>query len=250
MITIKDVNYTIKQRKILQNINIDIPKGGITALIGPNGAGKSTLFSLMSRLKPCQTGTIHFDNLNVSTAKANDIAKKVAILTQENTLHAKITVEDLLMFGRYPYHQGNPTEEDQFIVKQGLSQFKLLDYASYYLSELSGGQRQRALVAMIFCQSTDYLLLDEPLNNLDMYHAKYLMLALQELAAEHNKTIVIVLHDINQAIQYSNHIIAMKNGSVLLNGTPEEVITQDNLYDIFNVDCDIIYHKGIKRVIF
>lgn len=249
MIEIKHVHHRIQQQNILSDINLTIPKGGISALIGPNGAGKSTLFSLMARLNPLQSGDIYFDNMHIATARGNEIAQKVAILTQENTLHAKITVADLLMFGRYPYHQGRPTEEDRTVVEQGLLHFALSDYSARYLSELSGGQRQRALTAMVFCQSTDYLLLDEPLNNLDMYHARALMQRLRQLADDFQKTIVIVLHDINQAIAYADRIIAMQDGTVLFNGAPDTVITPDNVFRLFQVECDVITHKGIRQII-
>lgn len=249
MIKINNISYQIRQTPILTDVCLTLPKGGITALIGPNGAGKSFLLSLMSRLISLQDGEVIFDDLNISTANSGDIAKKLAILAQENNIQARITVYDMLMFGRYPHHQGNPTPACQEIVAKALQDFDLHDYAGRYLSELSGGQRQRALIAMVFCQSTDYVLLDEPLNNLDMYHSRALMGLLRRLADDANRTIVIVLHDINQAAAYADHIVALQNGKLLFEGRPSQVLTPENIYRLFNVQCDVITHKGIMRVL-
>lgn len=249
MINISNISHTIHQHPILKDINLNIPKGGITALIGPNGAGKSTLLSLMARLQPLQTGSISYDHHNLANTPNAEIAKILSILTQENHIHSRITVKDLLMFGRYPYHQGKPTQQDNEIVQQAISQFQLDDLANRYLTELSGGQRQRAMIAMVFCQSTEYVLLDEPLNNLDMYYARSLMQLLKQLTHEHNRTTVVVLHDINQASAYADHIIAMKNRQVAFTGTPEEVFTRDNIRELFNIDVDVIDHKGKKLII-
>lgn len=249
MINIKGISYQINQTAILTDINLSLPKGGITALIGPNGAGKSFLLSLMSRLIPLQSGEVRFDDLNIATADSSDIAKKLAILAQDNPVQARITVYDMLMFGRYPHHQGRPTPDCRAIVEKALQDFDLSDYANRYLSELSGGQRQRALIAMVFCQSTDYVLLDEPLNNLDMYHSRELMQLLRRLADDAGRTIVIVLHDINQAAAYADNIVALQNGKLLFEGSPHHVITPDNIYRLFDVDCEVIEHKGILRVL-
>ena len=163
MITIRNVSFHIGGNPILNNVSLDIPEGGITALIGPNGAGKSTLLSFMARLRPLEQGSISYAGKDVSTTPTAELAKTLSILTQENSVMSRITVRDLLMFGRYPYHQGRPTPEDLAIVENALSEFKLDSFANRYLTELSGGQRQRAMIAMVFCQSTDYVLLDEPL---------------------------------------------------------------------------------------
>ena len=140
----------------------------------------------------------------MATTPTAEVAKILSILTQENSIHSRISVRDLLLFGRYPYHQGRPTAEDKQIVEQAISQFQLYDLANRYLTELSGGQRQRALIAMVFCQSTEYVLLDEPLNNLDMYYARNLMQLLRELTHQHQRTTVVVLQDFNQAAAYAD----------------------------------------------
>ena len=177
------------------------------------------------------------------------MAKVLSILTQENSIHSRISVRDLLLFGRYPYHQGQPKDEDRAIVENALAQFKLEDLAGRYLTELSGGQRQRAMIAMVFCQSTEYVLLDEPLNNLDMHHAKNLMQLLCRLTHEHQRTTVVVLHDINQAAAYADYVVAMKNGRVALTGTPNEVFTRDNIRDLFDMEVDVLDYQGKKLIV-
>lgn len=249
MIQIQQVTHRIGQSIILNNINLTIENGGITALVGANGAGKSTLLSLIARLEPLQQGKILLENKDISTTPSRLIAKSLAILTQENAIHSRITVEDLLMFGRYPHHQGNIQQEDRDIVKEALERFELTDFAQRYLNELSGGQRQRALIAMVFCQKTNYILLDEPLNNLDMFHAKALMQLLRTLTDELKLTTIMVVHDINIASAYADTIIAMKHGEILLQGTPQEIITPENLKTVFNLEAEVLEHHGKRLVI-
>ena len=249
MITIRNVSFHIGTRPILDNINLDIPEGGITALIGPNGAGKSTLLSFMARLQPLVHGNISYAGKDIKTTPTAELARTLSILTQENSIMSRITVRDLLMFGRYPYHQGRPSETDKTIVEEALTEFHLQDFADRYLTELSGGQRQRAMIAMVFCQRTDYVLLDEPLNNLDMYHARCLMQILRRLTDEHKRTTVAVLHDINQAAAYADHVVAMKNGKVALTGTPEEVFTVHNIKELFDMDVDVLDYEGKKLIV-
>ena len=249
MIKIQNVSHNIGNQIILNDVCLNIPKGGITALIGPNGAGKSTLLSFMARLHPLSSGRISYDGQDISTTPTADMARKLSILTQENSIMSRISVRDLLMFGRYPYHQGRPQAEDRQIVENALLEFQLTEFAHRYITELSGGQRQRALIAMVFCQRTDYVLLDEPLNNLDMYHARSLMQLLQKLTHEHQRTTVVVLHDINQAAAYADHIVAMQNGQVLLEGHPNDIFTVANIKKLFDIDVAILEHEGKKLVV-
>ncbi|MDY0272839.1 MAG: ATP-binding cassette domain-containing protein [Advenella sp.] len=248
MIVLDQVSYQVGSLPILKNISTAIEKGGITALVGPNGAGKSTLLSLMARLLPLKTGNISFDGIDLSKTPTCDIAKKLAIMRQDNSVTSRITVRELLMFGRFPYHKGNPCQEDLEIIEKTLQQFNLLELASRFVVDLSGGQRQRTLVAMVFCQSTDYLLLDEPLNNLDMFHARNLMSLLRRIADEHNRTIIIVLHDINYASAYADNIMGMKNGELVLHGRPNDVITPQNLQRLFGVEAEIVPVQNHKLV--
>ena len=249
MIQIRNVGHSIGGRPILRDISLDIPQGGITALIGPNGAGKSTLLSFAARLQPLKQGSISVGGHDVATTPTAELAKILSILTQDNSIVSRISVRDLLMFGRYPYHQGRPSENDRAIVENALDAFQLRDFAERYLTELSGGQRQRGMIAMVFCQQTDYVLLDEPLNNLDMYHARALMRLLRRLTDEHKRTTVVVLHDINQAAAYADYVVAMKNGAVFMADTPDKIFTPDNIRELFDMDVDVLDYKGKKLVI-
>lgn len=249
MIHIENVSHHIGSQTILNNISLEIPSDGITALIGPNGAGKSTLLSLMARLQPLTHGSIRYGHQDLGSTPTAEMARKIAILTQENSIHSRISVRDLLMFGRYPYHQGRPKTVDREIVENALHEFRLEPLAHRYLTELSGGQRQRAMIAMVFCQSTSYVLLDEPLNNLDMYYARNLMQLLHRLTHEHNRTTVVVLHDINQAAAYADHVIAMQDGQVAFAGPPEAVFTEANIKTLFDMDVAVLDYKGKKLVV-
>lgn len=249
MIEIKNVSYHIGKQTILDDVSLNIPQNGITALIGANGAGKSTLLSLMARLRPLETGSIAYNGRDLANTPTAEVAKILSILTQENSIHSRISVRDLLLFGRYPYHQGRPTAEDKQIVEQAISQFQLHDLSNRYLTELSGGQRQRALIAMVFCQSTEYVLLDEPLNNLDMYYARNLMQLLRELTHQHQRTTVVVLHDINQAAAYADYVVAMQKGKVKFAGSPEDVFTVENIKILFDMDVDVLDYKGKKLIV-
>lgn len=157
-------------------------------------------------------------------------------------------MRDLVSFGRYPYHQGRPTAEDEAAVDHSLAVFGLADLAKRSVGELSGGQRQRAQIAMTFAQDTEYMLLDEPLNNLDIAGARSLMALLRDLADTHGKTIVIVLHDINYASRYADWLVAMQNGKIAVEGTPAQTVTPDLLRNVFQTDADIQHIDGVPFV--
>lgn len=203
----------------------------------------------MARLRPLESGSIAYRGKNLACTPTAELAKTLSILTQENSIMSRITVRDLLMFGRYPYHQGRPTAECRRIVNGAIEEFHLQDFADRYLTELSGGQRQRAMIAMVFCQRTDYVLLDEPLNNLDMYHARSLMQILRRLTDEHKRTTVVVLHDINQAAAYADHVVAMKNGQVAMQGKPDDIFTAANIKTLFDMDVSVLDHQSKKLIV-
>nr|WP_223064551.1 ATP-binding cassette domain-containing protein [Frischella japonica] len=223
----------------MDNITTTIPRGGITSIIGPNGAGKSTLLSIIGRLLKADTGTINVSGLDVVTTKSDILAKQLSILRQENQFNSRLTVEELVGFGRYPYTRGRLTAQDDEKISQSLSFLNLLELRHRYLDELSGGQRQRAYVAMVLCQDTDYVLLDEPLNNLDMKHAVAMMKQLRLAADDLGKTIILVIHDINFASTYSDYILAMKKGALCYQGGPKEIMRADVLQDIFDTPVRI-----------
>ncbi|PAQ12166.1 ABC transporter ATP-binding protein [Mesorhizobium temperatum] len=233
MIEIAGVSLALGGSRILDNVSLTVPKGGVTALVGPNGAGKSSLLSLIARLRPLQSGRITVDGLPVDTTPSRQLAKIMAILRQDPGVVSRLRVVELVGFGRFPHHRGRLTAEDREIIAASLEQFDLSDLALRFIDTLSGGQRQRALVAMTFCQGTDYILLDEPLNNLDMFHARNLMRTLRRIADEHGKTVLIVLHDINHAASYADRVVAMKDGAVVAMGETGDVIRPDILESIF-----------------
>ncbi|MFK3917162.1 ABC transporter ATP-binding protein [Psychrobacter sp. NPDC078501] len=248
MIKLNNISHHIGKQQILHDITLSLPTAQVIALIGPNGAGKSTLFSVMARLQPLQSGQVSFavdnEERDIVSCQARTLAKTVAMLGQDNHVQGRLRVHELLMFGRYPYHQGQPTADDQQKVQEILERFELEPLAERFLSTLSGGQRQRVLIAMIVCQDTPYLLLDEPLNNLDMYHAGRLMRELRQLSHNQQKTVVIVLHDINQAAQFADTVVTMKAGEVTAVGCPADVITQETMKDLYNVDVTVLSHQG------
>ncbi|ASM75191.1 MULTISPECIES: ABC transporter ATP-binding protein [Roseobacteraceae] len=248
MIVITDLNHDRDGVATLWNINLSIDRGGVTALIGPNGAGKSTLLSLMSRLLPIQRGKIMVDDLQIGRCPNDVLARKLAILPQSNDTAPLLTVRELVSFGRYPYHKGRPDQRDREKVEEAILALGLLPLAERRLGSLSGGQRQRAQVAMTFAQDTDYVLLDEPLNNLDISASRALMAVLQDLALRHDRAIVIVLHDINYAAAYADRIVAMKDGRVVAMGAPGEVLTESILWDVFETNPKV-HRIGTKVMV-
>lgn len=239
MIRIKGLSHRIGGTEVLRGINLEIPAGGMTALIGPNGAGKSTLLSLIARLIPVQAGRVMVDDLQVGACADDVLARRLAILPQSSDVALRLTVRELVGFGRYPHHKGRPSAADHAKVAEVLTQFDLAEMAARSLETLSGGQRQRALVAMVAAQDTDYVLLDEPLNNLDIAAAQGLMRLLRALRDAQGKTVVIVLHDINFASAYADHLVTLKAGRLGPVGRPAEVISSALLRDLFGAEAPV-----------
>ncbi|MCO5225242.1 MAG: ATP-binding cassette domain-containing protein [Thermomicrobiales bacterium] len=244
MIEIKNVTKRYGTNPVVDDVSATIRKGGITSLIGPNGAGKSTLLGMMSRLLKTDAGTITVDGLDVTNTPGDVMARKLAILRQQNYFEARLTVEDLVTFGRFPYCKGRPTVEDKKHIDRAIEYLELSDLRYRFLHELSGGQQQRAFVSMVLAQDTDYLLLDEPLNNLDMRHSIAMMQQLRHIVNDLNKTVVIVLHDINFASWYSDEILAMRDGRIVYHAGPEVVITPKALMDLYDVEVTVETIQG------
>ena len=240
MITLSSVLRRYTSEVAIGPVDLEIQHGGITALVGPNGAGKSTLLTMIGRLMGMDAGTITVAGLDVTKTPSKELAKTISILRQENHFVTRLTVRQLVGFGRFPHSGGRLTVEDERIISQAIDFLHLGELESRYLDELSGGQRQRAYVAMVLAQDTEYVLLDEPLNNLDMQHSVQMMQHLRRAARELGKTIVIVLHDINFAGHYADHICALKKGEVVALGTPEEIMVPETLSAIFNTPIDVI----------
>lgn len=239
MVDIKRVFKKYNQKTVVEDVSVKIEKGTITSFIGPNGAGKSTLISMISRLIAKDNGEITIDGKDITKVKDNDMAKKISILKQSNAINLKLTIRELVSFGRFPYSQGKLKNEDWEKVDQAIDYMELRDMQHKYLDELSGGQRQRAHIAMVIAQDTEYILLDEPLNNLDMRHSVQIMKTLRRLVDELGKTIVIVIHDINFASCYSDEIVALKDGKIVKQGPTCDVIDECVLKDIYDMDINI-----------
>jgi iron complex transport system ATP-binding protein len=229
---------------VVNGVSLDIPKGAVVSFIGPNGAGKSTGMGIISRLIDRDGGTVEFEGKDIKDWKSKDLAKRLAILTQTNNVQMKLTVRELVAFGRFPYSGSRLTVEDQQIVERAIDYMELREYEDRFIDELSGGQRQRAYIAMVIAQDTDYVLLDEPTNNLDIYHATNLMKTVRRLCDELGKTIVLVLHEINYAAFYSDYICAFVNGGIAAFGTVEEVMNPETLSKIYGVDFEIMRIEG------
>jgi len=240
MIEILNVEKKYSDEVKIGPLNIQIPKAGLTSLIGPNGAGKSTALLMIGRLLNLDEGQIKVANMNVSESKSGDLAKILTILRQENHFVTRLTVRQLAGFGRFPYSKGRLTKEDESIISKYIDFLDLGDLENRYLDELSGGQRQRAYVAMVLCQETEYVLLDEPLNNLDVARSVQMMKHLRHAANEFGRTILTVIHDINFAAQYSDRICAMKNGQIAAFGTVKDIMKPELLTDIFETDINIM----------
>ena len=241
---VKNLVKVYDGKKVVDDVVFEIPKGKVTSLIGPNGAGKSTVMGMISRLVERDAGVIHFKDKDLLKWKSKELSKHLAILTQSNQVQMKLTVKELVSFGRFPYSGQRLNEEDERIVRQAIEYMELTEFENRFIDELSGGQRQRAFIAMVIAQDTEYILLDEPTNNLDIYHATNMMKIVRKLCYELGKTIVLVLHEINYAAFYSDYICAFKDGKVAKFGSVDEVITKEVLSDIYKVDFEIQRIQG------
>lgn len=229
---------------MVDSVSFEIPKGKVLSLIGPNGAGKSTVMGMISRLIAKDSGVIRFEEKDLSKWKSKELAKKLSILTQHNNIQMKLTVRELVAFGRFPHSGNRLTAEDNRMIDKAIAYMELEEYESRFIDELSGGQRQRAYIAMVIAQDTEYVLLDEPTNNLDIYHASNMMRTVRRLCDELGKTVILVLHEINYAAFYSDYICAFADGKIAKFGTVDEVINKEVLSEIYKVDFEIIRIDG------
>ncbi len=241
---IKNLTKKYDDKAVVDSVSFEIPKGKVISLIGPNGAGKSTVMGMISRLIAHDSGQVNFEGTDITKWKSKELSKRLAILTQSNNIQMKLTVRELVAFGRFPYSGGRITKEDQEIIDKAISYMELEEFQDRFIDELSGGQRQRACIAMVIAQDTEYVLLDEPTNNLDIYHATNMMKIVRRLCDELGKTVVLVLHEINYAAFYSDYICVFVDGKIAKFGTVEEVMTKENLSEIYKVDFEIMEIEG------
>lgn len=223
----------------LDDVSTSIPKAKVTTIIGPNGCGKSTLLSVLSRSNMPTSGTASLENRDLMMFKPKEFAKKLAIVYQQNEVPKDLTIEKLVGFGRLPHKmllQRNQ-EEDRKAINWALSVTNLTDKRHKDLEALSGGERQRVWIAMALAQQSEILCLDEPTTYLDIYYQIELLELVKSLNKDYGLTIIMVLHDINQAIRYSDEIIMMKNGRIIAEGPPREIITKDVIKEVYGVNA-------------
>ncbi|RWR12336.1 iron ABC transporter ATP-binding protein [Paenirhodobacter populi] len=242
-IDVRGVTHRIHGTTILQPIDLSLPSGKVTALIGPNGAGKSTLIRLIARIDPLQTGEVTVNGLDVRQTPSARLALEMAFMGQHSGLVSRLRVRELVAFGRWPHCHGRPGPKDRAAVEKALADFDLLPLADRFMDELSGGQAQRAHLAMTVVQETPWLLLDEPLNNLDLAHARALMAHLARLRDE-GRSVLIVLHDLNFASGWADHVVAMKDGRILAEGAPAEVLTEPRLSELYDTPITVGSYQG------
>ena len=245
-----NVQKTYSKEVNIGPLNIKFKDAGLTSIIGPNGAGKSTTLHMIGRLLSMESGQILVAGKDVSKSKSEDLAKIITILRQENHFITKLTVRQLVGFGRFPYSKGRLNKDDNIIISKYIDFLGLKDLENRYLNELSGGQRQRAYVAMVLSQETKYVLLDEPLNNLDVARSVSMMKHLREVCDHFQKTIIVVMHDINFFAQYSDNICAMKGGKIVAYGKVSEIMNEKLLSDIYETEINIIDSPKGKLAIY
>lgn len=240
--SVGDLFFAYGKHEVLKGLSFDLHEGKITTLIGANGCGKSTLFNLMTKnLKP-DRGEILLDGKNLADIRLKDFAKQAAIVHQYNSAPADLTVEKLISYGRTPYHTlglSPDAKEDEEKIKWAMEITHTLNHKDKPVAELSGGQKQRVWIAMALAQNTKILFLDEPTTYLDIRYQLQILKLIRQLNREFGITIVMVLHDINQSLYYSDEIVAMKDGKIIAHGQPEEVITTELVKEVYDVDLKV-----------
>ncbi|QNK88005.1 ABC transporter ATP-binding protein [Sporosarcina sp. resist] len=246
MLLTKDVAFEHSPSFQLQAIDLHIKEGEIVSLIGPNGSGKSTLLRLVSRLITPKSGEVILDGQMIGSMKSLDVAKKLAMLPQMQDHQLDLTVGELIEFGRYPHRgaYGKLTKEDDEIVQWAMEVTRLTRFKNRTLQSLSGGERQRAWIALAVAQRPKILLLDEPTTFLDISHQLEVMELVEELNTKFGMTVVMVLHDINQAARYSDRLVVLKDGKVQYDGIPQCVLCREMFQSIFEIDADIYKDNG------
>ncbi|WP_201714196.1 ABC transporter ATP-binding protein [Rossellomorea arthrocnemi] len=237
----KDLTLSYGERTIIDELNIDIPQGEISVFIGGNGCGKSTLLRSIARLLKPKQGSVLLDGEAISRLSTKEVARKMAILPQSPTAPEGLTVLQLVKQGRYPHQTWLKqwSKEDEEIVQDALKATKMEELQHRKVDELSGGQRQRAWIALTLAQDTDIILLDEPTTYLDMTHQIEILDLLFELNEKEQRTIVMVLHDLNLACRYAHNIVAIRDKQIYAQGKPEEVISCELVKNVFDMDCQV-----------
>ncbi|NKF05843.1 ATP-binding cassette domain-containing protein [Clostridium gasigenes] len=250
MIEVKNIIKKYSSKTVVDNVSVNIEKGKITSFIGPNGAGKSTVLSIITRLIKKDNGQVIIEGKKLEEWDKKELSKKIAILKQSNNINLKLTIRELVTFGRFPHSEGRITKEDNKYIDRAIEYMKLKDIEDKYIDELSGGQKQMAYIAMVIAQNTEYVFLDEPLNNLDMKHSVEMMKILRNLCDELGKTVVLVMHDINYTSCYTDYIAALKDGKLVKYGKTEDIIKKEILEEIYEIKFDVREINGDKICIY
>ena len=248
---VRDLSFSYGKNKVLKKISLKIEEGKITTIMGANGCGKSTLFSLMTKNLYSPKGNIFIRGKNIQNLNLKEFAKKVAIVQQYNMAAGDMTVESLVSFGRTPYRKmfkGN-SKDDEHIIANAMEVTGIMPYKDREISRLSGGQRQRVWIAMALAQDTKILFLDEPTTYLDVRYQIEILELINKLNKEYGITIVMVLHDINQAIYFSDNVIGLKEGEILFCGEPQKVIDKESIKALYDVDLEVENINGSKFVL-
>lgn len=241
MISCKNLKVGYEEKVIIENLSLSIKKGEVVSIIGPNGCGKSTLLKTLSRIIKPMSGGIYIQNESIKNLKSKHISQKVCLLSQHNDAPGDLTVEELVYFGRIPHKKWyeSKTKSDEEIVNWAIENTGLKRYKNTPINSLSGGERQRAYIAQALCQKPDILLLDEPTTYLDISYQLEVMELVREINEKFNITIVMVLHELNQASKYSDRLVIMKDGEVVSDGCPRDVINKETIKQVYKIECDI-----------
>jgi len=241
MLSARRLKVGYEERVIIEDLSLSIKQGGITAIIGPNGCGKSTLLKTLSRMIPAMEGEVILEGTNLQQMKSKKVSQKICLLSQHNNAPGDLTVEQLVYYGRLPHKKWyeSKTGDDQTLVDWAIEETGLTKYKQTPIAALSGGERQRAYIAQALCQKTDILLLDEPTTYLDVSYQLDLMELICEINQKFKITVVMVLHELNQASRYSDRLVIMKNGEIISDGIPNKIINQKIIQDVYQIECEI-----------
>lgn len=239
----KDVTIGYEKKTIIKNLSIAIPTGKITSLIGPNGSGKSTLLKAMARVLKPQAGAVYLNEEAIHEMKTKAVAQKLALLAQSSEPIAGLTVEELVAYGRFPYQSAlkRNVKEDQRLIQWAMEATGVASLKNQQIDALSGGQQQRVWIAMALAQDTDVLILDEPITYLDPAHQLEILTLLEDINQKEHKTILMTIHDLNHASRFSDFLYCMKDGDIVVSGTPQEVFTKEHMKTLFEIEAEILY---------
>ena len=232
---VKDLTKQYDGKTVVDSVSFEIPKGKVISMIGPNGAGKSTVLNIISRLIARDSGLVDFDGRDIGKWKSKELAKRLAILTQSNNIQMKLTVRELVTFGRFPYSGSHLNGEDQRIIDKAIAYMELEPFQDRFIDELSGGQRQRAYIAMVIAQDTEFILLDEPTSHLDVKYKLEFLSLLREMARKKELSVIMSLHELDLAERISDRVVCIKDGRMDRCGTPEQVFTPGYVEELFGM---------------